>query len=59
MYQDILNQLKITKHQIKVFISTLLAIFLMMSLHYMGVPSPFKAKITHPAVQNKAEAATE
>lgn len=31
----------------------------MMSLHYMGVPSPFKAKITHPAVQNKAEAATE
>jgi D-alanyl-D-alanine carboxypeptidase len=59
MTNDLLNQLNITKHQIKVFICSLLAIFLMMSLHYMGVPSPFKAKITHPSVQNKAEAASE
>lgn len=58
MYNDILKQINITKHQIKVFVWAMAAMFIMMTLHYLDIPSPFKAVKTH-AVQNNAEAATK
>lgn len=56
MYNDILNQLKISRHQIKVFVGTMIAMFIMMTFHYLGVHSAFKSPTFNTLIQKKADA---
>lgn len=49
MRNELLNQLSISPHQLKVFIGTFLAMFVMMLLQNLGVPSPFK-RVPHAAI---------
>jgi D-alanyl-D-alanine carboxypeptidase len=56
MYNDILKQLNITSHQIRVFLGTMIAMFVMMVFHYLGVHSVFKSLDFTMPVQKKADA---